>query len=47
LDPSTVLLAEDTAGGGHRWSTSGDAPWQRIYVRLAADTQIPFTPDPI
>ena len=45
LDPSTVLLAED-AGGGRRWSIVGDAPWQRMYVRLPADAEVPFTPDP-
>jgi hypothetical protein len=45
LDPQTILLAEDTAGGGHRWSIVGDEPWQRVYVRLPADAVVPFTPD--
>jgi quercetin dioxygenase-like cupin family protein len=45
LDPHTVLLAEDTAGGGHRWSIVGSEPWRRVYVRLPADAAVPFTPD--
>ena len=43
LDPQTVLLAEDTVGGGHRWSIVGDDPWKRVYVRLSADAAVPFT----
>jgi hypothetical protein len=43
LDPQTILLAEDTAGGGHRWSIVGTDPWQRVYVRLARDAVVPFT----
>lgn len=42
LDQQTVLLAEDTAGGGHRWSIAGPDPWRRVYVRLAVDTRVPF-----
>lgn len=34
LRPGDVLLAEDTAGSGHRWRSTGDDPWRRIYVRL-------------
>ncbi|HEX9177767.1 MAG TPA: hypothetical protein VF874_17410 [Mycobacterium sp.] len=45
LDPQTILLAEDTAGGGHRWSIIGTEPWQRVYVRLRANVAVPFTPD--
>jgi hypothetical protein len=45
LDPQTILLAEDTAGGGHRWSIVGSDPWQRVYVQLAPDATVPFTPD--
>ena len=45
LDPHTILLAEDTAGGGHHWSIVGTDPWQRVYVRLAADAAVPFTPE--
>jgi quercetin dioxygenase-like cupin family protein len=35
LAPGTILLAEDTHGGGHRWRLTDDQPWQRVYVRLA------------
>jgi hypothetical protein len=45
LEPRIILLAEDTAGGGHRWSIVGTDPWQRVYVRLPADVAVPFTPD--
>ena len=45
LDTQTILLAEDTAGGGHRWSIVGDDPWQRVYVRLPANGVVPFTPE--
>lgn len=34
LAPGDVLLAEDTAGGGHRWRLVDDQPWRRLYVRL-------------
>jgi hypothetical protein len=44
LDPQTILLAEDTAGGGHRWSIVGTTPWRRVYVQLPADAAVPFTP---
>jgi len=29
-----VLLAEDTAGSGHKWRLLDDAPWRRLYVEL-------------
>jgi hypothetical protein len=45
LDPQTVLLAEDTVGGGHRWSIVGEDPWRRVYVRLPADAVVPFSPE--
>jgi hypothetical protein len=45
LSPQTILLAEDTAGGGHRWSIVGSDPWQRVYVQLPPDATVPFTPD--
>lgn len=35
LGPGDVLLAEDTAGGGHRWALVDDQPWCRVYVELA------------
>jgi hypothetical protein len=34
LGPGGVLLAEDTAGGGHRWRLVDDQPWTRVYVQL-------------
>jgi quercetin dioxygenase-like cupin family protein len=34
LAPGTILLAEDTAGGGHKWRLTDDQPWRRVYVRL-------------
>lgn len=34
LAPGDVLLAEDTAGGGHRWRLVDDQPWRRLYVQL-------------
>ena len=37
LGPGDVLLAEDTAGGGHRWQLVDDQPWRRLYVQLPAD----------
>jgi hypothetical protein len=37
LAPGDVLLAEDTAGGGHRWRLVDDDPCTRVYVRLPAD----------
>jgi hypothetical protein len=45
LDTQTILLAEDTAGGGHRWSMIGIHPWRRVYVRLPSDAVVPFAPD--
>jgi quercetin dioxygenase-like cupin family protein len=38
LGPGQVLLAEDTAGGGHRWRLVDDQPWQRVYVELPPTT---------
>lgn len=45
LDPSTLLLAEDTAGGGHCWRLLDQQPWRRVYVVLAPDAEVRFTPD--
>lgn len=42
LHPGDILLAEDTAGGGHRWKLTDDQPWRRAYVILAADVVVPF-----
>jgi quercetin dioxygenase-like cupin family protein len=32
--PGDVVLAEDTAGGGHRWRLVDNQPWRRVYVVL-------------
>lgn len=42
LDPSILLLAEDTAGGGHSWRLLDQQPWRRIYVVLAAGADVNF-----
>jgi len=34
LAAGTILLAEDTAGGGHKWRLTDDQPWHRVYVGL-------------
>ena len=34
LAPGDILLAEDTAGGGHQWRLTDDQPWRRVYVQL-------------
>lgn len=34
LKPGDVLLAEDTAGSGHRWRLINDQPWRRVYIKL-------------
>ncbi len=41
LTPGDVLLAEDTAGGGHTWKLVDDQPWRRLYVILAKDAAVP------
>ena len=40
--PGDILLAEDTAGGGHTWRLVDDQPWRRVYVVLADDVTVPF-----
>lgn len=42
LKPGVILLAEDTAGGGHAWRLTGAEPWGRIYVVLAPGVNVPF-----
>lgn len=42
LHPGDILLAEDTAGGGHRWKLTDDNPWRRVYVILGAGVVVPF-----
>lgn len=42
LDPSILLLAEDTAGGKHSWRLLDQQPWRRIYVVLADGARVNF-----
>jgi hypothetical protein len=42
LKPGDILLAEDTAGGGHTWRLVDDQPWRRVYVVLGNDMPVPF-----
>jgi hypothetical protein len=42
LKPGDILLAEDTAGGGHSWRLVDDQPWRRVYVVLGNDVPVPF-----
>lgn len=45
LEPGDVLLAEDTAGTGHRWQLQGTDPWRRMYLVLAEGVEVPFVAD--
>ena len=45
LKPGVILLAEDTAGGGHAWRLIDDEPWRRIYVVLAPGRECPLQAD--
>jgi hypothetical protein len=42
LRPGEILLAEDTAGGGHSWRLVDDQPWRRVYVVLGQGVVVPF-----
>ena len=42
LKPGVILLAEDTAGGGHSWRLVDKEPWRRVYVVPAHNAKIPF-----
>jgi quercetin dioxygenase-like cupin family protein len=44
LGPGDILLAEDTAGGGHSWKLIDDQPWRRAYVILDRGAAVPFRP---
>ncbi len=44
LAPGDILLAEDTAGGGHTWRLVDDQPWRRVYVVLGHGAVVPFKP---
>jgi quercetin dioxygenase-like cupin family protein len=43
LKPGVILLAEDTAGGGHSWRLVDSEPWRRVYVVLGTGAQVAFT----
>ena len=42
LRSGDILLAEDTAGGGHSWRLTDDQPWRRVYVVLPPGAAVPF-----
>jgi quercetin dioxygenase-like cupin family protein len=42
LRAGDILLAEDTAGGGHSWKLIDEEPWRRAYVVLAPGAAVPF-----
>ncbi|MCB1730814.1 MAG: hypothetical protein KDI21_10085 [Halieaceae bacterium] len=42
LAPGDILLAEDTAGGGHSWRLVDEQPWRRVYIVLAPEAPVPF-----
>jgi quercetin dioxygenase-like cupin family protein len=42
LRPGDVLVAEDTAGSGHKWRLIDDQPWRRAYVVLAPGARDSF-----
>ncbi|KIC40198.1 hypothetical protein RA27_15355 [Ruegeria sp. ANG-R] len=42
IAPGDILLAEDTAGGGHTWKLVDDDPWRRVYVVLETGAAVPF-----
>src|SRR5271156_6649985 len=42
IRPGDVLLAEDTAGSGHRWRLTDNQPWRRAYVILQPGTPVAF-----
>lgn len=45
IRPGDALLAEDTAGGGHRWRLMDDNPWRRAYIILESGVDARFIPD--
>ena len=46
LRPGDILLAEDTAGSGHRWSLVDEQPWRRAYAVLKPGISVPFVAQP-
>ena len=45
LRPGEVLVAADTAGGGHAWRIEGDEPWRRAYIVLEPGAADRFAPN--
>jgi quercetin dioxygenase-like cupin family protein len=45
IHPGDILLAEDTAGTGHRWRIVDNNPWRRAYVVLKDDSTPIFIPN--
>jgi quercetin dioxygenase-like cupin family protein len=44
IRPGDVLVAEDTAGSGHKWRLIDDQPWHRAYVVLKPGARDSFVP---
>jgi hypothetical protein len=45
IHPWEVLIAEDTAGTGHKRRLANDQPWKRAYVVLKKGANTQFVPD--
>lgn len=45
IEPGIILIANDTAGGGHTWQVIEGDEWERIYIPLEDDTNDYFIPD--
>jgi len=46
IRPGDVLVADDTAGTGHKWRLIDDQPWRRCYVVLKPEAPDLFVPKP-
>lgn len=46
IRPGDILIAQDSAGSGHRWRLLDDAPWRRVYVAYDPATAPAFVPTP-
>jgi quercetin dioxygenase-like cupin family protein len=45
INPGEILVAEDTAGSGHKWHLTNDQPWKRAYVAFKKNTKVNFQAD--
>lgn len=45
IHPGDILLAEDTAGSGHRWRIVDNNPWNRAYIVLKDNSAPIFIPN--